>query len=307
LAVSVPGLADGVRRRPLGSPPYLGEEPLPPPVQTPPALRRREVALLGAMASLLAGQAAAGAGDPEHGDAAHRRAMRDAPKLTCGLLLFHDFTALDLVAPQLLMATMMNTEVHLVAASETPVMSGSGLAIVPTKTYRTCPKDLDILFVPGGPAGTPEALQDDVLLDFLADRGSRARFVTSVCTGSVLLGAAGLLEGYAAASYWATRDLLPLFGARPRDERVVIDRNRITGGGITAGIDFGLVLTARLRGESVARLQALLLEYDPQPPYRGGTPKTARADTVELARNILDRELREIRTTGDRNGSAGPR
>lgn len=259
-----------------------------------PTVRRRDLGRLAAAAGLLAAAEAGAGSQPQHGDAAHQRAMREMPRLTCGLLLFPELTALDLVAPQLLMATMMNTEVHLVAPTLDPVMSGSGLAIVPTRTYADCPRELDILFVPGGPSGTRKALLDDRLLDFLAERGARARYVTSVCTGSVLLGAAGLLDGYRAASYWPTRELLPLFGAVPSDARVVVDRNRITGGGLTAGIDFGLALSAELRGEETARLQELLLEYDPQPPFGGGTPRTARPETTRLARTILGTELRAM-------------
>lgn len=259
---------------------------------------RRDLGRLAAAAALLGASPASAhrlsqAALP-HGDDRHQREMREHPPLVCGLLLFPELTALDLVAPQLLMATMMNTEVHLVASSLDPVRSGSGLSIVPTRTYDGCPRDLDILFVPGGPSGTRLALGDDALLDFVADRGARAKYVTSVCTGSVLLAAAGLLEGYRAASYWPTRDILPMFGAIPVDARVVVDRNRITGGGITAGIDFGLMLSARLRGEETARLQELLLEYDPEPPFGGGTPSTARPDTLALARSILSREVAAI-------------
>lgn len=257
-----------------------------------PTYRRRDLALLGVAASFLSRGAGAEEPPPNHGDAAHRRAMRDMPPLTCGLLLFPEMTALDLVAPQLLMATMMRTQTHLVAPTLDPVMSGSGLAILPNRTYADCPHDLDILFVPGGPSGTRMALADDALLDFVADRGARARYITSVCTGSVILGAAGLLDGYRAASYWPTREILPLFGAIPSDARVVTDRNRITGGGLTAGIEFGLALSAKLRGEDIARLQELMLEYDPKPPFGGGTPATARAETTRLARSILQDEVR---------------
>lgn len=230
-----------------------------------------------------------------HGDAAHQRDMRSLPLLTFGLVMFPNMTALDLVAPQLLMATMMRTKVHLLARTLDPVETDSRLSILPTGTFADCPPDLDVFFVPGGPRGTETALLDDTLLNFIATAGASARYVTSVCTGSVLLAAAGLLDGYRAASYWGTREILPLFGATPVEDRVVIDRNRITGGGLTAGLDFGLILSKELRGEETARLQELVLEYDPQPPFKGGTPRTARPDTLALAKRVLARDLGAIR------------
>ncbi|ASP80404.1 DJ-1/PfpI family protein [Sinorhizobium meliloti] len=135
--------------------------------------------------------------------------------LICGLLIFPNLTALDLVAPELVMSKLPNSVVHLIAESSEPVMSDSQLAIVPTMTFEQCPEELDEFFVPGGPKGILTALQNDGLLDFVSHRGSRARYITSVCTGSVLLGAAGLLEGYKAASYWGTLDILPVFERRP--------------------------------------------------------------------------------------------
>ncbi|KAB2785012.1 DJ-1/PfpI family protein [Brucella anthropi] len=224
----------------------------------------------------------------------------DGKPLIFGLLLFPNLTALDLVAPQLVMSKLPNSVVHLVAESPNPVMSDSDLAIVPTMTFEQCPEDLDVFFVPGGPKGTLTALQNDRLLDFVSHRGSRARYVTSVCTGSVLLGAAGLLKGYKAASYWGTLDILPVFGATPVNGRVVKDRNRITGGGITAGLDFGLELAAELRGEKRARLQQLIMEYDPKPPFDSGSLVTASAETVAHARELLGPSLLAIRAEAER-------
>ena len=224
----------------------------------------------------------------------------DGKPLTFGLLLFPNLTALDLVAPQLVMSKLPNSVVHLVAESPNPVMSDSDVAIVPSMTFEQCPEDLDVFFVPGGPKGTLTALQNDRLLDFVSHRGSRARYVTSVCTGSVLLGAAGLLKGYKAASYWGTLDILPVFGATPVNERVVKDRDRITGGGITAGLDFGLELAAELRGEKRARLQQLIMEYDPKPPFDSGSLVTASPETVAHARELLGPSLLAIRAEAER-------
>lgn len=206
---------------------------------------------------------------------------------------------MDMVAPQLCMKLMMKTDTHIVAQTAAPVATDGSFEIVPTMTFADCPKDLDVLFVPGGPKGTELALRNDALLDFVADRGSRARYVTSVCTGSMILGAAGLLKGYRAASHWMTRDFLPMFGATMIDERVVIDRNRMTGGGITAGLDFGLVLSATLRDERTARLTQLALEYDPQPPFNSGSMKTAPADIINLALRITEPQRRALQTTGE--------
>jgi cyclohexyl-isocyanide hydratase len=242
----------------------------------------------------------------QHDDATHRDTMRPLPTLKFGVVMYPLMTALDLVGPELLMATMMATEVSLVSRTPEPVKSDSNVTIVPNCTYETCPENLDVLFLPGGPKGTADALRDDKLLDFLADRGGKARYVTSVCTGSLILGAAGLLTGYRATSHWAARDMLATFDATPVEDRVAIDRNRLTGGGLTAGLDFGLALSAVLRGEETARLQELILEYDPKPPFRSGTVNAARADTVDLARKVLGREMEDIRrAAADARGRRG--
>ncbi len=124
-------------------------------------------------------------------------------------------------------------------------------------------------------------------LAFLADRAATSKYITSVCSGSLLLAAAGLLKGYKATSHWAMRDSLSAFGAEPVEARVVVDRNRITGGGVTAGIDFGLVILAKLRGDDAAKLTQLAMEYDPEPPFDAGSPKTAGPAIVEQAINFM--------------------
>ncbi len=143
-----------------------------------------------------------------------------------------------------------------------------------------------MLFVPGGRGQVP-LMRDAEVLDFLRAQGAGARWVTSVCTGALLLGAAGLLDGYEAATHWAYMHLLPAFGARPVRRRVVVDRNRVTGGGVTAGIDFGLRLAAELGGEAFAKAVQLGLEYDPEPPYRGH-PDTAEPEVVQAVRARFD-------------------
>lgn len=195
-----------------------------------------------------------------------------------GMLVFPRLTQLDLTGPYEVFARMPEARVHLVSHSLEAVVSDSGLAITPDTDFDACPP-LDVLFVPGGP-GISGAIESRQTLAFLQQRAPAARYVTSVCTGALVLGAAGLLAGYRATTHWLSMDLLPLAGAIPVSERVVIDRNRITGGGVTAGIDFGLVVAAQLFGADVARAIQLMMEYDPAPPFDSGSPRTASAALV---------------------------
>ncbi len=201
------------------------------------------------------------------------------------MLVYPRMTLLDLAGPQA--ALGMHGHTHLVAKTLEPIITDSGVPIVPTTTFADCPAELDVLFVPGG-FGTNDAMQDADALAFLADRGQHARYVTSVCSGSVILAAAGLLDGYKAATHWGFYDQLEATGdIEGVHERVVIDRNRVTGGGVTAGIDFGLTLLAELRGEAVAQTTQLLLEYDPRPPFNTGTPRAAGPQITAVAQAIF--------------------
>jgi cyclohexyl-isocyanide hydratase len=204
--------------------------------------------------------------------------------LEIAMLLYPGLTLLDLIGPATVFSWFSN--IHLVWKTKDFVRSDSGFAIQPTSTFETCPHELDILFVPGG-LGQQAFMDDAEVLAFLADRAPRSKYVTSVCGGSMLLGAAGLLKGYKATSHWATRDALSAFGAEPVERRVVVDRNRITGGGVTAGIDFGLVLLAKLRGDEAAKLTQLAMEYDPEPPFTSGSPRTADPATVQQAMSFM--------------------
>ncbi|MFC4929201.1 DJ-1/PfpI family protein [Massilia sp. GCM10023247] len=195
-----------------------------------------------------------------------------------GFLLFPNLTQLDLTGPVQILSRVPHAKVHLLWKDTEPVMTDAGFAIVPTCRFDASPR-LDVLCVPGG-FGIGELLGDRETLDFLRRQGEAARYVTSVCNGSLVLGAAGLLDGYRAACHWMWRHHLPRFGAEPVAARIVRDRNRISGGGVTAGIDFGLALAAELAGDALAKTLQLAFEYDPQPPFDCGSPDKAGAELV---------------------------
>jgi cyclohexyl-isocyanide hydratase len=210
--------------------------------------------------------------------------MAGPRSLHIGFLLFPLVTQLDLTGPAQILARVPGARVHLVWKDREPVTTDVGFALLPTDTFDACPP-LDVLCVPGG-FGIGELLEDAVTLDFLRRQGAQARYVTSVCNGSLVLGAAGLLQGYRSACHWMWRHYLAAFGAEPVAQRVVRDRNRLSGGGVTAGIDFGLTLAAELAGEELARTLQLVFEYDPQPPFDSGTPERAGAQRVDRVRAL---------------------
>jgi cyclohexyl-isocyanide hydratase len=207
--------------------------------------------------------------------------------LRVAFLLFPNVTQLDLTGPAQVLSRLGNARLDLVWKTREPVMTDAGFAIVPTATFDEVPR-AHILCVPGG-IGVTDVIADDEAIAWIARVGAEAEWVTSVCTGSLILGGAGLLRGYRAATHWAWRDMLPLFGAEPVAARTVVDRNRVTGGGVTAGIDFALTLTALIRGEAHARMVQLSLEYDPQPPFDAGSPEGAGAELVEAYRRRMDK------------------
>ncbi|MGH7269364.1 MAG: DJ-1/PfpI family protein [Polyangiaceae bacterium] len=206
-----------------------------------------------------------------------------------GMLLFPSLTQLDLTAPFEVLGRLPGAEVHLLWKDLAPVRAESGMQIVASKTLAECPA-LDLVFVPGG-IGQMALMEDATVLAFLAKQGKAARFVTSVCTGALVLGAAGLLEGYDATTHWGYIELLPLLGARPVRQRVVVDRNRVTGGGVTAGIDFALRVVAEIAGQAAAERIQLQIEYDPAPPFRSGHPDVADLAVVEAARASMAKTL----------------
>ena len=202
-----------------------------------------------------------------------------------GLLLFPKVTQLDLTAPFEVFARIPGAKVHLIWKFLDPVDSDRGLRLQPTMTFTDCPP-LDVLCVPGGP-GQVDLMEDFEVLGFLREQAAKAKWITSVCTGSLLLGAAGLLKGYQATCHWASRDQLSLFGAEPQDSRVVVDRNRITGAGVTAGLDFALQVVAQSVDERTAQTIQLALEYEPSPPFWSGTPHHAPAEIVTESRERM--------------------
>jgi cyclohexyl-isocyanide hydratase len=215
--------------------------------------------------------------------------------MNIGFLLFPRVTQLDLTGPAQILSRVPGAQVHLVWKTRDPVPTDVGFTINPTTTFDDCPP-LDVLCVPGG-FGIEALFGDADTLDFLRRQGEHARYVTSVCNGSLVLGAAGLLEGYRSACHWVWLPFLERFGAVPVAERIVRDRNRISGGGVTAGIDFGLALAAELAGEDTARMIQLALEYDPQPPFAAGSPQGAGPELVARYRGMVAPRLAQVEAT----------
>jgi cyclohexyl-isocyanide hydratase len=204
----------------------------------------------------------------------------DGKQLKIAMLVYPGMFLQDLVGPLTMFESLMNREIYLVWKDKKPLgnldpVHPTMIPVQATKTFDECPDDLDILFVPGGVPGTFNMMEDQEVISFLQAKAKTAKYITSVCTGSLILGAAGLLKGYKATTHWATFDALKELGAIPTKQRIVEDGNRITGGGVTAGMDFGLLLVARLRNQSYAEAIQLYLEYDPQPPFNAGTPEKA--------------------------------
>jgi len=213
--------------------------------------------------------------------------LSDQPPISIAFLLFDGITQLDLMGPAQVLSRLGNTTVHLVAKDNDPVSTDSGFPLMPTATMDEI-KAADILCVPGG-FGTLDVMQDTRSLEWVKEISATATWITSVCTGSLILGAAGLLKGYKAACHWASRDQLAYFGAIPTAERIVFDRNRASGGGVTSGIDFGLALAAEIRGDAYAKFIQLSLEYDPDPPFTSGSPDKAEEQTLRQYHDMVNK------------------
>jgi cyclohexyl-isocyanide hydratase len=210
--------------------------------------------------------------------------------LQIGVLVFDGMTSLDALGPFEVLARTPDSVCHLVWKNCQPVKGDTGLLVMPTVSFADAPQ-FDVIVVPGGP-GQNERMADDELLDFLRTQAAGAQWVTSVCTGSLLLAAAGLLDGYKATCHWLSLDFLRLFPVEVVPERVVVDRNRVTGAGVTSGLDFAFVLLNLLRGEDVARRLQLMLEYDPAPPFSSGHPSVADRATVAAVQEMAGAMLK---------------
>ena len=202
------------------------------------------------------------------------------------MVVYPGMTALDMVAPQLIFARLGNTDVQLVWKDRKTVLSDTGIPIVPTLAFDGVTEGLTVLFVPGGADAYP-LMNDQEVVSFLQRVEPTAEYVTSVCTGALIIGAAGLLRGYRATTHWVFHDVLASLGALPAPERVVVDRNRITGAGVTAGLDFGLSMAAKLRGDDYARMLQLAFEYDPQPPFDAANEAKAGEHIGREVRSIF--------------------
>jgi len=206
-------------------------------------------------------------------------------------LVYPGMTLLDLVGPLQAWSFLPGYEVQFAWHSAGAVTTDCGLVVSATHSFEDAWTAPDVLIVGGGAKPTLDVLSDEAAIAFLADRGSRARWVCSVCTGSLLLGAAGLLRGYRAAVHWGAREALSQFGAEHSSQRVCIDRNRLTGGGITAGVDFGIKVAGHWAGDNTGRLIELIMEYAPQPPYGTGHPDLADAETIAAARQAMQQAM----------------
>ncbi len=214
--------------------------------------------------------------------------------LQIGIVVFPKVTQLDFTGPLQVFSGLPDANVHLIWKRIEPVASDTALTILPTKSFSDCPP-LDVICVPGG-AGTDDMVIDEEMLDFLRAQAKTAKYVTSVCTGSLVLGAAGLLGGYKATTHWTAMGYLDGYGALPTKTRVCVDRNRITGGGVTAGIDFALTVVSILVDRPTAEMIQLRLEYNPAPPFTSGSPDTAPPEVIARLRqmNPAGQERRKV-------------
>jgi cyclohexyl-isocyanide hydratase len=222
--------------------------------------------------------------------------------LQIGLVIFPRVTQLDFTGPLQVFSSVPGAKVHLIWKRIEPVATDSVMMLTPTVSFADCPQ-LDVICVPGG-GGTDDMINDEEMLDFLRRQAKGAKYITSVCTGSLVLGAAGLLQGFRAATHWTAMDFLAPYGATPTKTRVCVDRNRITGGGVTAGIDFALTLVSIMVDRETAEMIQLRLEYNPAPPFNSGSPDTAPPEILaRMKAKIAPAQLRR----GEANHRAAAR
>ena len=206
-------------------------------------------------------------------------------QIQIGFLIYPDVIQLDVMGAYQVFSFPPDTTLHLVGKTLEPITTNEGLIITPTTTLNNCP-DLDVICVPGGGMGQIEVMQDREILDFLQQKSITATYITSVCTGSLILAKAKLLQGYKATCHWAFREHLAALKVEVVADRVVIDRDRVTGAGVTSGIDFALTLVSLIWDEEMAKTAQLMMEYAPQPPYSSGTPETADEALVKSLKKL---------------------
>ncbi|MEO0376124.1 MAG: DJ-1/PfpI family protein [Cyanobacteria bacterium P01_A01_bin.17] len=221
-------------------------------------------------------------------------------QIQIGFLIYPDVVQLDVMAAYQVLAFPPQTNLHLIAKTTAPLKSNEGLILQPTATLADCPP-LDVICVPGGGFGQLKVMRDTDCLDFLRQQSTTAQYVTSVCTGALILAAAGLLQGYRATTHCLFRDQLALLGVEVVPDRVVIDRNRVTGAGVTSGLDFGLTLLSLLCDETTAKMAQLMMEYSPNPPFNAGTSETAEPEVVaaltQAGQSLIEAFLTQTQAT----------
>ena len=217
-------------------------------------------------------------------------------QINIGFLVYPDVIQLDVMGAYQVLSFPPNANIHLIWKTLDSIVSNEGLIITPTTTFDNCPS-LDAICVPGGGMGQVEIMQDREILNFLQQKSTTAKYITSVCTGSLILARANLLQGYKATCHWAFQEHLAALGVEVVPQRIVSDRNRLTGAGVTSGIDFGFTLVSLLWGEDMAKVTQLMMEYSPQPPFNAGTPETAEKTIVDSLTK-LGRPLIEAFWTG---------
>ncbi|MGB3766207.1 MAG: DJ-1/PfpI family protein [Phormidesmis sp.] len=224
------------------------------------------------------------------------------PPLQIGFLIYPGVIQLDLTGPYQVLSFPPNTQTHLVWKDLSPVESNEGLVLTPTTTFAACPP-LDVICVPGGGLGQIDVMRDEIVLAFVKQQADVAQYVTSVCTGSMILAAARALDGYRATCHWAFRDQLAALGVEIVPQRVVVDRNRVTGAGVTSGIDFAFTLLSLLCDEETAQVTQLMMEYSPEPPFTTGTPQTAgekvMASLMQEGQSFVDAFWSQTRETAN--------
>ena len=225
--------------------------------------------------------------------------MHETAPIEVAMLVYPGMTLIDMAAPQLALA--LHGRTYQVWKTLDPIVCDTGISVNPSHTFASCPRNVDVLFV-GGATNNSGLLDDRETMDFLADMGKTARYVTSVCTGSLLLGAAGLLDGYKSSCHWAYMDVLRALGVDATDDRIVRDGNRLSGGGATAGVDFGIALLAELRGEATAKVTQLIMQYAPEPPFPGGSPRLSGPEITKVAADLLAPYVNDGLRVGQRLG-----